>query len=100
MAQTAELLDGLYLSSLDPGSVIEVETKNRCYRIEYLGGDEARISGHPHLCPRPVPVHLRGSIGGSIGSGVIKRGKRLAFQRMDDLHQVTTSEITDIRVVG
>jgi len=95
----AELLEGIDLSRLDEGSVIDVETKSRHYRIEFLGADQARISGHPQLCPTPVLAQLQGSIGRSgIESGYIRRGMHLVFRRMDDHVPVTTSPITGIRV--
>ena len=56
MRRTAEVLDEVDISSLDKGSVIEVETKSRHYRIEYLGGDEAWISGHPKFMPDPCSI--------------------------------------------
>ena len=98
MRRTAEVLDEVDISSLDKGSVIEVETKSRHYRIEYLGGDEAWISGHPKLCPTPVRAQIDGSIGRSgIEPGSIKQGMHLVFKLLGDNVPVTTSEITGIR---
>jgi|SRR5690349_17922983 hypothetical protein len=97
MTGTAEVLDEVALSSLDKGSVIDVETKSRRYRIEYLGGDEAWISGHPKLCPRPVRAQIDGSIGRSgIEPGSIRQGMHLVFRLLGDDVPVTTSEITGI----
>ena len=48
---STELID---LTSLGRGAVIDVETKNRHYKIECLGGNAIRISGHPEYCPVPV----------------------------------------------
>ena len=45
MTEKAEFLQGVRLSSLDTGSVIDLETKSRHYRIEYLERDRVRISG-------------------------------------------------------
>jgi hypothetical protein len=99
LTRKAELLEGVSLSSLGEGSVIDLETKSRHYRIEYLGGDQARISGHPQLCPTPVLAQLQGSIGRSgIESGFIRQGMHLVFRRLDDHVPVTTSEITGISV--
>jgi hypothetical protein len=98
MTGTAELLEDVDLSSLDEGSVIDVETKSRHYRIEYLGGDRAWISGHPQLCPKPVRAQIEGSIGrDGIEPGAIRQGMHLVFRRLDDRVPVTTSEITSIR---
>ena len=99
MRQSVDHLEGVSLSSLHAGSVIDLATKNHHYRIEYLGGDKARISGHPRLCPRPVMVQLQGSIGESIESGFIGQRMHLVFRPLDDPRPVTTSEITDVRVV-
>ncbi len=38
-------------TSLAPGALVDVETKNRHYQIECLGGSAIRISGHPEYCP-------------------------------------------------
>jgi len=102
MTEQANSLDGLSLSSLDTGSVIALHTKSRCYRIEYLEGGWVRISGHPQLCPTPVLARLHGSKGHSEGfaEGYIGCGMRLLFERLDDRIPVTTSEITDIRVIS
>jgi len=99
VTRKAELLEGVSLSSLGEGSVIDLETKSRHYRIEYLGGDQARISGHPQLCPSPVLAQLQGSTGHSgVESGFIRPGMHLVFRRLDDHVPITTSEIRRIRV--
>ncbi len=100
MTEKAELLEGVYLTSLDTGSAIDLETKSRHYRIEYLEGDRIRISGHPWWCPEPVLARLHGSRGGSgaFEEGYIGCGMRLVFERLDNNIPITTSEITDIRV--
>jgi hypothetical protein len=36
-----------------------VETKHRTYRLECLGGEEVRISGHPSYCPQPIRAQAR-----------------------------------------
>jgi hypothetical protein len=102
MTEEADFLDSLHLSSLDTGTVVELHTRNRCYRIEYLEGDRVRISGHPKWCPTPALARLHGSKGGSYGfeEGYIRCGLRLLFERLDDCTQVATSEITGIRVVN
>ena len=99
MTENAEVLKGVHLSSLHAGSVIDLETKSRHYRIEYLGGDEARISDHPELCPYPVLVHLQGSIGPSVEAGFIGEGMSLVYSRVDDPRLVTTSKVKGIHVL-
>jgi len=98
--ETAQLLDGVYLRTLDTGATIDVETRSRRYRLEYLEGDRIRISGHPQLCPTPTLARLCGSRGGRDGfaEGYIGCRMRLVFERLDDHISVTTSEVTDIRV--
>jgi hypothetical protein len=99
VTRRVEFLERVNLRSLDEGSVIDLETKSRHYRIEYLGGDQARISGHPRLCPTPVLAQLQGSIGHSgIELRFIRQGMHLVFRRLDDCVLVTTSEITGIKV--
>ena len=101
MTENTELLTGVYLSSLDTGSAVDLETKSRHYRIEYLEGDRIRISGHPRWCPTPVLARLHGSrVGlGEFEEGYIGCGMRLVFEPLDNHIPITTSEITDIRLV-
>jgi hypothetical protein len=101
MPDQFERPQGVYLSSLDAGSAIDLETKSRHYLIEYLDGNRVRISGHPQWCPRPVLARLHGSRGGSGGfeEGYIGRGMCLVFERLDNCIPVATSEIMDIRLV-
>src|SRR5260370_26200355 len=101
MREHAELREGVYLSSLDTGSTIDLETRSRHYRIEYLDGDRVRISGHPQWCPTPTLARLCGSRGGLVGfeAGYIGCRMRLVFERLVDHIPVTTSEITDIHVI-
>jgi hypothetical protein len=99
--ETAQLLDGVYLRTLDTGAIINVETRSRRYRLEYLEGDRMRISGHPQWCPAPTLARLQGLRGGSEGfvEGYIGCQMRLVFERLDDCIPVTTSEVTDVRVI-
>ena len=101
MTEKPELFTGVYLDSLNSGAAVDVETKSRHYRIEYLEGDRIRISGHPRWCPTPTLARLCGSKGGSDGfaEGYIGCRMRLVFERLDDQIPVTTSEVTDVRVI-
>ena len=87
MAPTSGIA-GVDLNSLRPGSMIDVETKSRHYLIECLGGDKIRVSGHPELCPEPVPAHLL---------GLIARGTHLKFL-LNDRRPVTTSRVVSLHV--
>ena len=100
MTTFSVLPDGVDLTSLTPGSLLDVETRRRHYRIECLGGNEIRISGHPELCPDPVPAHLHGSIGkdGVLELGIIGRDKRLMFFLEDNHRPVTTSKVVSVHV--
>src|SRR5262249_11001260 len=84
---SAELVD---CASLPRGSMLDVETKNRHYWIECLGGNAIRISGHPEYCPTPAAGHV-------LESGLIERGKHLYFF-IEDCRPVTTSRVVRIRV--
>ena len=93
--RSAELLD---CKSLEPGSLIDVETMSRHYRIECLGGNTIRVSGHPRFCPTPVVAQLEGSVTseGTIESGIIERGTRLVFLFEDHI-PVTTSKVVNVQ---
>jgi hypothetical protein len=102
MTTIAESAEGVSVSALNPGAVIELETKMHRYRIEYLDRDLARISGHPTICPTPLQVHLEGSTKqrDQIERGFIGRGMRLVFSRPEEGLSVTTSEIVSLRIVS
>src|SRR5579871_630064 len=93
---STEMID---IKSLAPGSLIDVETKSRHYRIECLGGSSMRISGHPDYCPEPVPARLQGSFDkrGELEPGLIGRGKHLQFL-LNDWRPVTTTRILHLHV--
>jgi hypothetical protein len=93
---SAELVD---CKSLVRGSLIDVETKSRHYRIECLGGNAIRISGHPDYCPNPVPAQLQGSLNaeGIVEWGLIGRGMRLMFL-LNEVRPVTTSSVLHVHV--
>src|SRR5713226_10012462 len=92
----AELVD---CKSLACGSLIDVQTKSRHYRIECLGGNAIRISGHPEYCPDPVLAQLHGSIDkeGVLEFGLIGRGMRLMFL-LNEHRPVTTSRVLRVLV--
>jgi len=77
-------------NGLAPGSLLEVETKNRHYRMECLGDSAIRISGHPEYCPTPMQGRV-------LESGLIERGKHLQFL-LDDRRPVTTSRVLRVRL--
>jgi hypothetical protein len=85
--------------NLARGSLIDVETKSRHYRIECLGGNAIRISGHPEYCPEPVPAQLHGSLDkeGVLELGLIGRGMRLMFL-LNERRPVTTSRVLRVQV--
>lgn len=91
--------EGVNPASLPPGSLIDVETKSRRYRIECLGGREIRISGHPDYCLTPVPAYLHGSIdnAGAIVPGLIECGRKVMFSLNGD-RPVTTSRVVSVHV--
>jgi len=93
---SAEVVD---CANLAKGSVIDVETKSRHYRIECLGGNAISISGHPEYCPEPVSARLHGSVDkqGALEFGVIGRGMRLRFL-LDEHHPITTTRVVRLRV--
>ena len=92
-------LERIDLQSLRPGSWIDVETKSRHYRIECLGGNRVRISGHPEYCPTPVPAHLHGAINneGELEFGQIGRGMKMMLFLNGD-HPITTSRVVSLHV--
>lgn len=85
--------------SLARGALIDVETKNRCYQIECLGGNAIRICGHPEYCPAPISGQLQGASDktGTLEPGLIGRGKYMRFL-LNDQRPVTTSKVVRVHV--
>ncbi len=99
MTTPSEVTKGVDFNSLIPGSLIDLETKSRHYKIECLGGNAVRISGHPQICPSPMPGALQGSVSrdGDMETGFIRPGKRLMFL-LDEQGPVTTSRVLSVHV--
>lgn len=96
MMTSAEYVD---FTNLAHGVRIDVETKNRHYLIECLGGGAILISGHPEFCPAPVTGHLQGSSDrtGVLEPGLIGRGKYLRFL-LDDQRPIRTSRVVSLHL--
>lgn len=96
----SEVEGGVHLDHLPTGSVLEIETENRSYTMEYCGLNQAMLSGHPVFCPEPTLVTITGSTwGGSmLKTGFIGRGMRLEF-RSAECPPITTSVVREVRAV-
>lgn len=94
----SEIEGGVSLEELPVGAVLELETKNRTYRVENCGNHRVMMSGHPKFCPQPVTVKLHGSTWGRsmIKLHYIGRGMHLEF-RHPTFGIVRTSRIREIR---
>jgi hypothetical protein len=94
----SEIDGGVHLRDVEPGTVLEVQTQNRAYTIQYQGCGQALISGHPVFCPEPVLVNIHGSTwGGSmLKERYIGRGMCLEFAHPTYL-PITTSIIVEVR---
>jgi hypothetical protein len=99
MTTASVVPEGVNPASLRPGSLIDVETKSRHYRIECLGGSAIRISGHPEYCLTPVGAHLHGSIDskGALELGLIEPGRRVMFF-LNGNRPLTTSRVVSVHV--
>jgi hypothetical protein len=93
------VFQGVDLKSLRAGSLIDLETNSRRYRIEFLGGNAIRISGHPDYCPDPELAQLLGSIDreGVVEVDLIEPGMRLIFV-LNNRCPVTTSRVLSVHV--
>ena len=94
----SEVQGGVRLRALEEGSLLQVRTINRIYEIEVRDG-ETSISGHPRICPCPVPVRFRGS---SWGGSMLKPdylGLGMHMEVQHPVHStVTTSKIVSVCV--
>jgi len=93
----SEMEGGVSLDELPIGAVLDVQTSNNLYRIENRGEGEVLISGHPEICPIPVPVSFHGSTWGTPMLKVRFIGRDM---RMEFFHPllgiVRTSRVRDI----
>jgi hypothetical protein len=96
--------EGFYLRDLANGSVVEIETQHRHYRLEKDDDTHVRISGHPTFCPTPTEVKVEGSFAAWPETipkpGFIGRGMYLAFKRPGIPEVITTSRIREIHLVA
>ena len=96
--------EGIYMKDLPDGSVVDIETQHRHYRLVKRDDFHARISGHPEYCPEPVDVEIEGSIakGPSLlpNPGFIGRGMYLVFKHPRYEQIITTSRIREIHKVA
>src|SRR5580704_491651 len=99
MTTSAEISEGVDLKSLRLGSLIDVETKSHHYRIESLGGNTMRISGHPQFCPVPILAELQCSVNleGMLEAGFIRTGMQLVLLFGEHI-PMTTSRVLSVHV--
>ena len=96
----SEVEGGVSLRDLRPGMKLAVETRNRIYRMTFLGGRSVLLSGHPEFCAEPTRVEIEGCTwGGSmLKARYIGRGMHLEFQH-PEAGRILTSRIVDVRMV-
>lgn len=88
---------GLFLRQLDPGTILEVETRNNTYTVIVHQDGNYMIWGHPDYCPQPILVTGLGSayVTGYFREGYLNTGMRLNFPI--DGKRISTSSICSIR---
>ena len=96
----SEVEGGVSLRDLRPGMELAVETRNRIYRMTFLGGRSVLLSGHPEFCAEPTRVEIEGCTwGGSmLKAHYIGRGMHLEFEH-PEAGRILTSRIVDVRMV-
>lgn len=97
----SELQGGVHLNDLPVGAVVEVETANHQYRLEYRGDGQVLISGHPKFFPEPLLAYLQGSTWGTalLKWRFIGRGMRLELLH-PEYGVIITSPVREIREQG
>lgn len=94
----SEIEGGVLLSEVSAGTVLNIQTKHRWYRMMYHGEGKAEISGHPKYCPEPVEVTIHGSTWGGpmLKVGYVGRGMHLEFRHPNYANPIVTSRIVDV----
>jgi hypothetical protein len=95
----SEIEGGVRLEDVQPGSRLQVTTRNTRYQLLVLNGNMALMTGHPLYCPRPVLVRIHGSTwGGSmLKLRFIGRGMCMEFGHPHYGTPILTSPIQEIR---
>ena len=92
--------EGFFLNDLAEGTVVDIETQHRRYRLIKRADTHVRISGHPTFCPEPVEVEVEGSMANEFAPvpnpGFIGRGMHLVFKHPHFDQSITTSRIREI----
>jgi len=93
----SQIEGGVDLRQVPADTVLAVRTRNHSYTIVTKESGQALISGHPHYCPEPVLVQIKGSTwgGAMLKESFIGRGMRMEFQR-DAERPVVTSPVLEI----
>ena len=94
----SEIEGGVFLSDLQPRTVLLIQTQHHCYAAVFLGDNRALLWGHPKFCPRPVSVSIVGSTWGGtmLKSRFVGRGMRLEFHHPGYSTPIVTSPIQAI----
>src|SRR5690242_2390283 len=89
----SEIEGGVFLPDLPQQTVLEIQTRHRCYTAVLLGEGTVLLSGHPEYCPRPVLVAITGSTwGGSmLKVDFVGRGMYLEFRHPEYDMPIVTS---------
>jgi hypothetical protein len=71
--------DGVSIESLEPGSILEVTTRNTRYRLTIMDSDGSALITGGSLFPRPTAVRIEGATAGgaALKIGWIEVGLRL-----------------------
>lgn len=94
----SEIEGGVFLSDLQPRTVLLIQTQHHCYAAVFLGDNRVLLWGHPKFCPRPVSVSIVGSTWGGtmLKSRFVGRGMRLEFHHPEYSTPIVTSPIQTI----
>jgi hypothetical protein len=95
----SEIEGGVFLATLPPSTVLQIQTQHHRYTAVLLGESQALISGHPRYCPEPVQVAIAGSTWGGtmLKLRFIGRGMHLEFCHPEYRTPIITSPIQEIR---
>jgi hypothetical protein len=94
----SEVEGGVFLSNLQPRTVLQILTCHHCYTAVLLRDNLMLLWGHPEICPRPVTVSIAGSTWGGtmLKTRFLGRGMRLEFHHPAYRTPIVTSPIQEI----
>jgi hypothetical protein len=92
----ASIKDGVDLTRLEIGTILEVQTKNTLYKLRKLENGEYEVEGGMYLSP----PHKKGINGSTFGGSMIKINWIGLSMNIEFTDGPTTTEVQSIKIIA